>query len=67
MQPPERQSNDGSTIKCPNCNNDVEVTAERCGNCGAEMVEKKGAGFGTLALIVVLVAALIALFLWRGA
>lgn len=67
MQPPERQNSDGSTIKCPNCNTDVDITADRCQNCGAEMVEKKGAGIGTLALIVVLLAALVALFVWRGA
>lgn len=67
MQPPERPGTDGSTIKCPNCNTDVDVKAERCQNCGTEMVEKKGAGIGTLALIVVLLAALVALFVWRGA
>jgi len=67
MKPPERESSDGSTIKCPNCNADVDVTADRCQSCGTEMVESKGAGIGTLALIVVLLAALAALFFWRGA
>lgn len=67
MQPRERPTSDESTIKCPNCNADVEISADRCPNCGTEVVESKGAGIGTLALIIVLLAALAALFVWQDA
>lgn len=59
----ESQNADDAVIRCPECNAEVGTTDEACSSCGAKMVQKKGAGAGSLLLVIVLVAALVAIWL----
>lgn len=59
----ESQNAENAVIRCPECNAEVGTTDKACSNCGAKMVQKKGAGAGSLLIVVVLVAALVVVWL----
>lgn len=53
-------------IKCQECNAEVGTTDEKCPNCGNQIIKSQGIDPGTLAIAVLVVAALIGLWFWKG-
>lgn len=64
--PIDSEHQDDVKIRCPDCNAEVPVKGESCPGCGKQIVKSEGSGMGTILVVLIVAAAVAALWLLRN-